>query len=474
MENINCDLQVIYSGFRVKEGNTPRNVKRFLARDMTWGTGTIDLLAAKKTCEISGREPWKKYEPSITNLVTGASTDEKFAINFPENHFNFESEGINHFIATVAGDSITNRAIENIEVSDFEIDTSCNPNSKNENKWKKIFPGPKFGVDGLYGLCGVKDDRPLLAFSIKPRIGLDTNQYEKVCAEALEGGADIVEEDERLIDPFNCRFSERVKVIKKLIGEQIDNQKKNINSKSRRNATQFSVNITGPEEIAKKRLNEAYEAGIRMVKVDVMVVGFDVLRNIAKLAHSKADPVAVTVYPDVYGKNYRKLSRSFILKMCRYCGADIIYAGTPSFSRYEQSSDIGPLEDELAKIFSMHRILQKEVQLGKNPMLDSLPTITNDTNASYAEAITILFKAFHNHHRFAFFVGGGISGYPDASIKTAVEDFRSCIENASKFELSGSYTPYKFSDTRHKGFINQGWNILDIRSIINDIKADYN
>lgn len=464
MKNNNYDLQVIYSGFKVNAGNSPRNVKKFLAKDMSWGTGTLDLLAIKKTLDVSkGTLPWKKYEPHITNLVTGASTDETFAINFSENHFNFQSEGINHFIGTIAGDSITNRAIENIEVSDFNINSQSSPNQK--NNWNDIFPGPGKGIDKLYELCGVKDKRPLLAYSIKPRIGLEINQYKQVCLEALKGGVDIVEDDERLIDPFFCPFTDRIEALGELISQQ---------KKDRKNThkTQFSVNITGPEQIALDRLNKAYEAGIRMVKVDVMVVGFDVLRYIAKKAHEKDEPMFVTVYPDVYGKNYRKLSRRFILKMCRYCGADIVYAGTPNFSRYEQATDVGPLEDEIAKIYSMHKILQEEVKWNEK-MMDCLPTITNDTTASYAEAITILFKALYNHHRFAFFVGGGISGYPNVSIKEAVEDFQKCIKRASEFDFSKEYSPHDFS-SHHKNFKKQNWTILDIRSLINEIVSDRN
>ncbi|GAG78011.1 unnamed protein product, partial [marine sediment metagenome] len=199
-------------------------------------------------------------------------------------------------------------------------------------------------------------NRPILAYTVKPRMGLTITDFGKLYTEAAKAKIDIVEDDERLIDPSYCRFENRVETLMEL-QESYDSI--------------YSANITGSLENARKRLDFAAEKGIQMVKLDVLVSGFETLRQIALHIRDNYDSkIAITVYPDAYHA-YRKLSRKFILKMARLCGADIIYAGSPNWARYEQE-DI-KMMDSLAPVFSMHQTLSKDFERAKF-IKKSLPT----------------------------------------------------------------------------------------------------
>lgn len=65
------------------------------------------------------------------------------------------------------------------------------------------FKGPKFGVEGVRHLLGVYD-RPLLNNMIKPCTGYTPEVGCQLFSRAVEGGVDIIKDDELIADPpFN-------------------------------------------------------------------------------------------------------------------------------------------------------------------------------------------------------------------------------------------------------------------------------
>lgn len=431
-------IEIIYSKFRPKEGADPAQIKELMVRDSSWGTFVENLYAAEKSCRNGVAKRWKRIEPELKNLVSGRFHDERFSLTFPKENFNFKTEGIEHFISTIAGDILLNPSIEQIEVDDFHI---------KEPELYKYFPGPNVGIDQLYNdifseTLG-KFYRPILAFTVKPRLGLNVEDYQSLFTQAAKGGIDIIEDDERLIDSPHCPFRERVDAIAKI-------------QKSYK--TVYSVNITGTFEDAIQRLDYAVNKGIKMVKFDVLVTGFETLRRVALHIKDKYDSkVAITVYPDAY-RAYRHLSRKFILKMSRLCGADIIYAGSPHWARYEKEG--GPLKDSIEPIHTMHRVLSEKIN-GASHIKETLPTITNDQHPTRTEIITVFFRKYYdNHFKYAFFVGGGIGGFPD-TLNNAVGEWLKCIKHAMTCDIS-NYKEYNF-DKYEKAFEKIGWKRLDIK-----------
>lgn len=436
-------IKVYYSNFRVSEAANPGEIKKLMARDASWGTHIEPLQAAKTTCGEDAEKTWRTTEPTITNLNEGLAKDEFFSLTFPSSNFNLGSESIDHFVGVVAGDIVLNPDIDSIEVNDFEF---------LDDDLYKFFPGPNVGVDTLYTellkpTLG-KDKRPIVAFTVKPRLGLSVEDYKKIFSEASASEIDIIEDDERLIDPVSCPFEQRVTEISKL-------QK---NGKSF-----YSVNITGDSENALRKLDFCAAQGIKMVKLDVLVVGFETLRKVAQTIKDKyGSGIAITVYPDAYGA-YRKLGRNFILRLSRLCGADIIYAGSPQWARYEKQKVT--FREAIDPIYQRH-VLLAEKFVRAPQIKSSLATITNDQHLSRTELlIAYLRKHKNDHHRYGFFVGGGISGFP-ADIQTAVKEWMKCVRHASSQKLV-KYKAYDLS--KYEEALNAiGWNRLDIEKVLSE------
>lgn len=389
-------IEVLYADFKTIEGQDPGELKRLMQRDSSWGTHIADLYAARKTCGPGAQVRWKTTEPELDNRDDGRADDRSFTLTFPSGNFDLSTESVDHFVGVVAGDILLNPGIESIVVKDFEF---------REEALYDSFPGPNVGIDGLYshllrGTLG-DDRRPILAFTLKPRLGMSVDDVVHIYKAASESGVDIVEDDERLIDPPSCRFEARVRAVSNV---------------QERYGSLYSTNITGDTRTALDKLDFCVENGIRMVKVDVLVSGFETLRQVAQRIKAKyGSSVAVTVYPDALGA-YRRLDRSFVLKLSRLCGADIIYAGSPNWARYQQEK--GELRETVEPVYPRHRMLSREFP-NRPGIKATLPTITNDQHPSRAELLTAYFRKHKDgHYRYAFFVGGGISGFP-ANIKTA-------------------------------------------------------
>lgn len=430
-------LRVTYRNFEAKTGFEPEKLKAQLVRDISWGTFLPELAAARLTAGEAAHKRWQTFEPELSNLDDGRSTDRRFRLDFGPESFDIESEGVDHLVGTIAGDVVLNPGISHIEVEDLELTS---------NHLAPAFPGPNLGIDALYdrllakSLGGVR--RPIIAFTVKPRFGLTVDDYASLFRAVAKAGIDIVEDDERLIDPRSCRFEERVIRLAKVQEEY---------------GTLYSANITGDTRRAIERLDYCADAGLRMVKVDVLVCGFEVLRQVAlRIRDKHGSKIAVTVYPDAYGA-YRKIGRSLILKLSRLCGADIIYAGSPQWARYEQHE--GSLEETINPVFEQHRMLATSISNAAH-VKATLASITNDQHPSRSELLTAyLRKRKGGHYRYAFFVGGGISGFP-GDMEKAARVMMSCVAHAATQDLA-TYVPYNL-ETYEKALEQAGMRRLDV------------
>ena len=415
-------------------------VRDQLQNDVCWGSGKSDYKAIKL---LNGNACWERFRPSIELL--SENNPQNFKLTFCDDFFNLEAEGVNHFIGTIAGDVLINNRISDILVDDFSV-------SEYERRY---FPGPTFGIDGVYQLFNLSNDRPLLAFSVKPRMGYDKELFEAILNEAAEGGADIIEDDERLIDPTYCRFGDRIEIASKV-------QQKHPGSF-------YSANITGPFDKMKERVDAAANKGIRFVKLDVLVTGFDSLRDIAWYIRNKCYDIRITVYPDVIGK-YRNLSRRFICKMARMCGTDVLYAGSPRWSRdiiYGNS-----LIYECEKVNMRHQMLKSQ-EGDLQGFKTTLATMTNDISAQSAEILTYIFKNCFSQSQFAFFIGHGISCM-DKSVHEAVEGIHKRISKAASADKKQEYSiePIENKGVTH-GNISEDYSNYDLTALVRKYKRGY-
>lgn len=448
-------IKVFYSNLSIKQSTNRsqeeidediKKVKTLMRRDSSWGTFVENLRAAYLTCGRHLKGNCSDTQPNLVNIGDRGPAETNFYLDFPSSNFNFRDESVDHFIGVVAGGIILQPEIQDIEVSNFEFSHSSDYD---------YFPGPNVGIDRLYRsfladtLGGSK--RPILAFTMKPRFGINVSDVVKLYEAAARAGVDIVEDDERLLNPLSCSIDDRVKAVSDVIRR---GKYKSI----------YSVNITGDSEFALRKLEVCAKHSIKMVKIDVLACGFETLRKVAtRIRDAHNSDIAITVYPDAYGA-YRKLSRPFILRLARLCGADIIYAGSPISSRYAGEANI---KIGIDTVHERHAILKERISRAPH-IKSTLPTITNDQHPSIAEGIIKGFRKYQaNHNQYGFFIGGGISGFPDSTnsidIEAAVRFWLSVIGHASSQRLD-SYVPMNY-DSYDRDFRLIGWGPIDVREI---------
>lgn len=189
-------------------------------------------------------------------------------------------------------------------------------------KFCKKFKGPKFGIDGVYDILGIKEKRPLLNNMIKPCTGYAPEVGAKLFYEAAAGGVDIIKDDELLGGDreFN-HVVDRVRMNMEA-AKRADEEKGE--------TTMYAVNIT--DEVSRLRGNayKAIEAGANCLLVDTFCVGLSGLRMLAE------DPkVTVPIMSHCcFGSaltvsQYQGLSSYVLTKLTRLCGADIMLLEPP-------------------------------------------------------------------------------------------------------------------------------------------------
>jgi 2,3-diketo-5-methylthiopentyl-1-phosphate enolase len=188
-------------------------------------------------------------------------------------------------------------------------------------KYVDGFKGPKFGIEGIRKLLGVKK-RPLLNNMVKPCTGYPLEVGAELFKLAALGGCDIVKDDELIADAsFNSilgrvkRYMELEKQVFEETGEH----------------TLYTVNVSDSVPKIFKNAKRAVELGVNAIMVNYIAVGLPVLQALAE------DPeinVPILAHMDVAGALYMSpfhgISSHLVLgKLPRLAGADIVVIPAP-------------------------------------------------------------------------------------------------------------------------------------------------
>lgn len=183
------------------------------------------------------------------------------------------------------------------------------------------FKGPKFGIQGIRDILGVKT-RPLLNNMIKPCTGYTPDVGAKLFYEAAVGGVDVIKDDELLGGdrPFNS-LEDRVKMNMEAAAHA---------DKVKGEKTLYAVNITGEVSHLKEDALKAIKAGANCLMVDTFCVGLSALRDLAE------DPsITVPILSHCcFGASwtvsqYQGISSFVLTKLTRLCGADMMLLEAP-------------------------------------------------------------------------------------------------------------------------------------------------
>ena len=318
----------------------------------------------------------RKHGARLTSIHAATGT---IRIAFPSRNFDPDYGGIPFLLNTVAGDILS---APDVSVSLLDLDL---PDS-----FISYFPGPNLGVEGLRELLGISH-RPLLAFSVKPRLGLEDGVFAKLCREAFDGGGsgigvDICEDDTRLLSEESSYLA-RVRRVGEMVRDLNDNGNK-----------LYSVNLTGRSDRVVERAKNGVEQGANALKIDVLAAGFPALQALTEYVREECDgKVPIFVYPAMY-KLYERIERGVLLKLSRLAGADIVYAGTP-----EKVGLIDVIESAVT-LLQYHETL-REGGLG---VRDTMPSVAGGLHPGRVEFV----KTAIGHNDLAYFIGGGIAGHP--------------------------------------------------------------
>jgi 2,3-diketo-5-methylthiopentyl-1-phosphate enolase len=185
----------------------------------------------------------------------------------------------------------------------------------------KSFKGPKFGVEGIRDLLGVKN-RPLLNNMIKPCTGYTPEVGCKLFARAVEGGVDIIKDDELIADPpFNPR-DQRIKLYMEVIRRHYEETGQKV---------LYTPNITDRADKVFENARRAIDAGANALMINYLTVGISAMQALAE------DPeinVPIMAHLDFAGTMYESpvsgMSSHLILgKLARLAGADMVVYPSP-------------------------------------------------------------------------------------------------------------------------------------------------
>jgi 2,3-diketo-5-methylthiopentyl-1-phosphate enolase len=208
------------------------------------------------------------------------------------------------------------------------------------------FKGPKFGIEGVRELLGVKD-RPLLNNMTKPCTGYPCEIGARLFYEAALGGCDVIKDDELIADMSFNRVEDRVKAYMEMERRVYEETGEH---------TLYTVNVSDgiPKmfEVAKR----AVDAGANAIMVNYLAVGLPALQALAE------DPeinVPILAHMDcagaLYESHYSGISSHLVLaKLPRLAGADIIVFPAPyGKAPYLKDRFLATAD---AMVFPMHNI----------------------------------------------------------------------------------------------------------------------
>ncbi|EXJ17145.1 RuBisCO large subunit C-terminal-like domain-containing protein [Imhoffiella purpurea] len=133
-----------------------------------------------------------------------------------------------------------------------------------------LYPGPRFGRDGLRTLVGVTD-RPLLCTAIKP-MGLGPHELADLAHRLALGGIHLIKDDHGLADQVFCPFDERVALCSEAVSRA--------NRETGGNAL-YLPNVTAPAGEIGRRAHFAKEAGAGGLLFCPGLAGLDAVRALA-------------------------------------------------------------------------------------------------------------------------------------------------------------------------------------------------
>ncbi len=183
----------------------------------------------------------------------------------------------------------------------------------------RLFPGPRYGIRRVREEVGLPDGSPVVGTIVKPCCGLSPAEVAERIARAVRGGACVIKDDEKMMNPAYCPLEEKVRTVRAALDE--------VEAETGRRA------IYMPH--VPYRTDRLREMALRVREWGAGGVMFN-----ATLAHSLGAMQVIAGDPDLDMPIYchcgglaalttgpRRIDARVIAKLARLCGADFFQIG---------------------------------------------------------------------------------------------------------------------------------------------------
>ena len=130
--------------------------------------------------------------------------------------------------------------------------------------------GPRFGIDGIRQAVDVHD-RPLLCAVLKP-LGRTAQELARLAEQCVEGGIDLIKDDQSLVDQRWCPFEERVARCAEAIARV---------GERRGRPCLYFAHVSGALDTMRRRIAQAKARGATGLLVAPGLTGFDAFRALS-------------------------------------------------------------------------------------------------------------------------------------------------------------------------------------------------
>lgn len=313
--------------------------------------------------------------------------DNKIKIAYPQELF--EAGNIPCILSSVAGNIFGMKAVANLRLLDIQFPKEI----------VESFKGPRFGVNGVRKLLGVKD-RPLVGTIVKPKLGLPYKEHAKVAYDAWAGGCDIVKDDENLTSQNFNPFKKRVK-------ETLTKRDK---AESETGETKvYMPNVTAETNEMLSRARFVKESGGRYIMVDIVTCGFSSLQTLV------AEDLGLVIHAHramhaALTRNHRHgVSMLTLAKIMRLIGMDQLHVGTFDVGKMEGGK--GEIK-QIAEAIAEDDVSETDIRLPQkwSGMKSVFPVASGGLHPGH---IPELIKRAGTD--IIIQLGGGIHGHPEGT-----------------------------------------------------------
>lgn len=321
-----------------------------------------------------------------------------FALGLPDDIFPVEYGGLQLLVNLLAGDIFPSE-VSGCRWSEVTVRSLELPILRARSIAR--FRSNAHDIGSLRSTFGLAPNRPLLAFSLKPRVGPTFAEIRRVTLDVLNAGFNIVELDTRSLALASIPVERWVE-----LGIEAAGKGKHV--------TAFSPNLTIPApqllDVAARWVTEVGPHGPPVLKVDGGLDGLTNLQSLRTALPGDRSPI-VTSYPLLHKQLASAIGNGTWTTLLGLSGADIVYpGGRPSFPNERRPVWASHVKDWFRAAGKYDGMIRQGW-----PM----PTVAGGIHPGHLHACYELFGP-----NVAYFLGGAVALHP-----TSIEDgAKLCVE----------------------------------------------